>query len=255
MDAGNMLKPMLARGELRMVGATTLDEYREHIEKDPALERRFQQVFVGEPSVEDTIAILRGLKEKYEAHHKVADRRRGAGGAATLSDRYITGASCRTRPSTCRRGGVAAAHGDRLQPGGDRQAAAPVDRLQMEEMALAKGDRRSVEGASRSCAPDLADHARKSFEALRSHAGSGEGQPRPVGDLKIRIDELRIIADRAVRDGRLEQASRILYGEIPKLEANSRGRPARSAGMVSEEVTAEDIAEVVGRGPASRRVA
>jgi ATP-dependent Clp protease ATP-binding subunit ClpB len=100
MDAGNMLKPMLARGELRMIGATTLDEYRERIEKDAALERRFQQVYVGEPSVEDTIAILRGLAERYEAHHKVAISDAALVAAATLSHRYIPGASCRTRPST-----------------------------------------------------------------------------------------------------------------------------------------------------------
>ena len=125
MDAGNMLKPMLARGELRMIGATTLDEYRERIEKDPALERRFQQVFVGEPSVEDTIAILRGLKERYEAHHKVADRRRRAGRrrrpVRPLHHRSVP-AGQGDRPG--RRGRVAAAHGDRLQPRRDRRAAA-----------------------------------------------------------------------------------------------------------------------------------
>ena len=125
MDAGNMLKPMLARGELRMVGATTLDEYRERIEKDPALERRFQQVFVGEPSVEDTIAILRGLKGRYEAHHQVQISDAALVAAAALSDRYITGpvpAGQGHRPG--RRGGVAAAHGDRLAAGRDRRAAA-----------------------------------------------------------------------------------------------------------------------------------
>ena len=125
MDAGNMLKPMLARGELRLVGATTLDEYREHIEKDAALERRFQQVYVGEPSVEDTVAILRGLKDRYEAHHKVEITDAALVAAATLSDRYITGATAAgqgDRPG--RRGRIAAADGDRLLAGGDRRAAA-----------------------------------------------------------------------------------------------------------------------------------
>ena len=138
MDAGNMLKPMLARGELRMVGATTLDEYRERIEKDPALERRFQQIFVGEPSVEDTIAILRGLKGRYEAHHQVQISDAALVAAATLSDRYIT---ARFLPDKAIDLVDEARPGSawRSTPGrGDRRAAARLDRMKMEEMALEK---------------------------------------------------------------------------------------------------------------------
>ena len=148
MDAGNMLKPMLARGELRMVGATTLDEFREHIEKDPALERRFQQVLVGEPSVEDTIAILRGLKDRYEAHHKVEISDAALVAAATLSDRYIT---ARFLPDKAIDLVDEAASRLRMEidsrPVEIDELQRPVDRLQMEELALRAGDRRGLAGS------------------------------------------------------------------------------------------------------------
>jgi ATP-dependent Clp protease ATP-binding subunit ClpB len=248
MDAGNMLKPMLARGELRMVGATTLDEFREHIEKDPALERRFQQVLVGEPSVEDTIGILRGIKEKYEAHHKVAIADSALVAAATLSDRYITSrflpdkaidlvdeAASRLRMEI----DSSPVEIDALQ----RQ----VDRMKMEELALA----RETDDASRErlakLQSDLADRSGE-LAAMRARWDSEKQGLDRVGDLKIRIDELRMLAEKAQRDGDFEQASRLLYAEIPALEAQLTTEIASSsdrARMVREEVGPDDVAEVV----------
>ena len=246
MDAGNMLKPMLARGELRMVGATTLDEYREHIEKDPALERRFQQVLVGEPSVEETIGILRGLKEKYEAHHKVAIADAALVAAATLSDRYIT---ARFLPDKAIDLVDEAASRLRMEidssPEEIDKLQRQVDRMKMEEMALAKEtDPASVERLEK-LRSDLADHEEE-LRALRSRWDLEKASLDRIGDLKIRIDELRNIADRAVRDGDLEQAARIQYGELPELERELENQTGPEGGMVSEEVTAEDVAEVVG---------
>jgi ATP-dependent Clp protease ATP-binding subunit ClpB len=248
MDAGNMLKPMLARGELRMVGATTLDEYRQRIEKDPALERRFQQVFVGEPSVEDTIGILRGLKEKYEAHHKVAIADSALVAAATLSDRYITSrflpdkaidlvdeAASRLRMEI----DSSPVEIDALQ----RQ----VDRLHMEELALEREtDAASVERLTRLRA-DLADRTEE-LTALRSRWEMEKSGLDRVGELKIRLDELRMLAERAQRDGDFEQASRLLYAEIPTLEAELEAASAAAGdreGMVREQVGPDDVAEVV----------
>jgi ATP-dependent Clp protease ATP-binding subunit ClpB len=248
MDAGNMLKPMLARGELRMVGATTLDEYRERIEKDPALERRFQQVFVGEPSVEDTIGILRGIKEKYEAHHKVAIADAALVAAATLSDRYITSrflpdkaidlvdeAASRLRMEI----DSSPVEVDALQ----RQ----VDRLHMEELALEREtDEASIERLARLRA-DLADRSEE-LAGLRARWEQEKSGLDRVGDLKIRIDELRMLAERAQRDGDFEQASRLLYAEIPQLETELESAAASAGdreGMVREEVGADDVAEVV----------
>jgi ATP-dependent Clp protease ATP-binding subunit ClpB len=249
MDAGNMLKPMLARGELRMVGATTLDEYRERIEKDPALERRFQQVLVGEPSVEDTIGILRGIKEKYEAHHKVAIADSALVAAATLSDRYITSrflpdkaidlvdeAASRLRMEI----DSSPVEIDALQ----RQ----VDRLRMEELALAKEtDAASVDRLAKLRA-DLADKSEE-LSAMRARWDSEKEGLDRVGELKIRIDELRMLAERAQRDGDFEQASRVLYAEIPALEeqlADAVAATSDRARMVREEVGPDDVAEVVG---------
>ncbi len=250
MDAGNMLKPMLARGELRMVGATTLDEFREHIEKDPALERRFQQVLVAEPSVEDTIAILRGIKEKYEAHHKVSIADQAVVAAASLSDRYITSrflpdkaidlvdeAASRLRMEI----DSAPVEIDNLQRA--------VDRLHMEEMALAKETDEASKERLDKLSKDLADKEEK-LRTLRAQWEQEKSGLDLVGELKIRIDELRTVADRAQRDGDFEQASRILYAEIPALEANLEEAIAKNTGrtaeaMVAEEVTADDIAEVV----------
>ena len=246
MDAGNMLKPMLARGELRMVGATTLDEYREHIEKDPALERRFQQVLVGEPSVEETIAILRGLSEKYEAHHKVAIADAALVAAATLSDRYIT---ARFLPDKAIDLVDEAASRLRMEidssPEEIDKLQRQVDRLKMEELALAKEtDPASVERLAK-LRSDLADREEE-LRALRSRWDLEKANLDRIGDLKIRVDELRNIADRAIRDGDLEQAARIQYGELPELERELESAGGTEGGMVSEEVTAEDIAEVVG---------
>jgi ATP-dependent Clp protease ATP-binding subunit ClpB len=249
MDAGNMLKPMLARGELRMVGATTLDEFRERIEKDPALERRFQQVLVGEPSVEDTIGILRGIKEKYEAHHKVAINDSALVAAATLSDRYITSrflpdkaidlvdeAASRLRMEI----DSSPAEIDTLQ----RQ----VDRLKMEELALEREtDAASIERLAKLRA-DLADKTEE-LSAMRARWDAEKEGLDKVGDLKIRIDELRMLAERAQRDGDFEQASRLLYAEIPALEGQLAQAVAASsdrARMVREEVGPDDVAEVVG---------
>ena len=249
MDAGNMLKPMLARGELRMVGATTLDEYRERIEKDPALERRFQQVFVGEPSVEDTVAILRGIKEKYEAHHKVAIADSALVAAATLSDRYITH---RFLPDKAIDLVDEAASRLRMEidssPTEIDALQRQVDRMRMEELALVREtDIASVERLAKLRA-DLAD---KSEELLGMRArwdAEKDGLDR-VGDLKIRIDELRMLAERAQRDSDFEQASRLLYAEIPLLESHLAQAVTASSGrarMVHEEVGPDDIAAVVG---------
>jgi ATP-dependent Clp protease ATP-binding subunit ClpB len=248
MDAGNMLKPMLARGELRMVGATTLDEYRERIEKDPALERRFQQVLVGEPSVEDTIGILRGLKEKYEAHHKVAIADAALVAAATLSDRYITS---RFLPDKAIDLVDEAASRLRMEidssPVEIDQLQRQVDRLRMEELALAKEtDEASVARLAKLRA-DLADKE-ETLAGLRARWEQEKAGLDRVGELKIRIDELRMAADRAQREGDFETAARLLYGDLPaleqQLEAVAEEANSRSA-MVREEVGPDDVAEVV----------
>ncbi|MDP4015226.1 MAG: ATP-dependent chaperone ClpB [Candidatus Nanopelagicales bacterium] len=249
MDAGNMLKPMLARGELRMVGATTLDEYRERIEKDPALERRFQQVMVSEPSVEDTIGILRGIREKYEAHHKVAIADQALVAAATMSDRYITG---RFLPDKAIDLVDEAASRLRMEidssPVEIDELQRAVDRLHMEELALSKEtDEASVERLTK-LRTDLADREEK-LDGLKVRWEQEKSGLDLIGELKIRIDELRSIAERATREGDFEQASRILYAEIPALERNLEEAVAatneREAAMVAEEVTANDVAGVV----------
>ena len=251
MDAGNMLKPMLARGELRLVGATTLDEFREHVEKDPALERRFQQVFVGEPSVEDTIAILRGLKERYEAHHKVEIEDTALVAAASLSDRYITG---RQLPDKAIDLVDEAASRLRMEIDSSpveidvlRRA---VDRLRMEELHLAKEkDEASVERLEKLRA-DLAEKTEE-LAALTARWEAEKSGLNRVGDLKARLDDLRTQADRLQREGDYEGASRLLYGEIPGLETQlEQAQQAESAIaaadlMVKERVGADDIAEVI----------
>jgi ATP-dependent Clp protease ATP-binding subunit ClpB len=248
MDAGNMLKPMLARGELRMVGATTLDEYRERIEKDPALERRFQQVLVGEPSVEDTIAILRGLKSRYEAHHKVAIEDGALVAAATLSDRYITS---RFLPDKAIDLVDEAASRLRMEidssPVEIDELQRAVDRLKMEEMALAKeGDDASKERLARLRA-ELADMSEK-LAALNARWEREKSGLNRVGELKERIDEVRGQIERAQRDGDLETASRLQYGDLPPRERElaeaSAAEPTQDV-LVKEEVTADDVADVV----------
>ncbi|MCI9871258.1 ATP-dependent chaperone ClpB [Arthrobacter humicola] len=256
MDAGNMLKPMLARGELRLIGATTLDEYRENIEKDPALERRFQQVYVGEPSVEDTIGILRGLKERYEAHHKVAIADSALVAAATLSNRYISG---RQLPDKAIDLVDEAASRLRMEidsyPEEIDQLRRSVDRLTMEELALAKEkDPASVERL----ATLRADKADKNEElaALNARWEAEKAGLNRVGDLKAKLDELRSAAQKAQRESDWETASRIEYGDIPALERElnvaAEAESARVAGggakqdlMVADQVTADDIAEVI----------
>lgn len=254
MDAGNMLKPMLARGELRMIGATTLDEYRENVEKDPALERRFQQVLVGEPSVEDTIAILRGLKERYEAHHKVAIADAALVAAATLSDRYIPGRQLPDKAID-----LVDEAGSRLRMEIDSspveidELRRAVDRLRMEELHL----QNETDDASRErlekLRSELADR-QETLRALEQRWESEKQSLNAVGEIKERIDEVRIAAERAQREGDLETAARLLYSEIPTMEAQlaaaQAAESAREAGdgadrLVNEEVTADEIAEVV----------
>jgi ATP-dependent Clp protease ATP-binding subunit ClpB len=250
MDAGNMLKPMLARGELHMIGATTLDEYRERIEKDPALERRFQQVFVGEPSVEDTIQILRGIQEKYEAHHGVRITDAALVAAATLSDRYITG---RQLPDKAIDLVDEAASRLRMEiessPEEIDQLRRQVDRLKMEEFALEKEtDDASVERLAVLRA-DLADRE----EELRGLEARWEQEKTTLegeGELRRQLDQLRSEAERLQREGDLGQASEILYGRIPALEkqieaAEVAERTETAERLVSEEVGAEQVAEVV----------
>ena len=263
MDAGNMLKPLLARGELRMVGATTLDEYRKHIEKDPALERRFQQVFVGEPSVEDTIAILRGLKERYEAHHKVEIEDSALVAAATLSDRYISG---RQLPDKAIDLVDEAASRLRMEidssPVEIDTLQRQVDRMRMEELHLAKEtDAASIERLERLRA-ELADKTGE-LAALNARWEAEKSGLNRVGELKARLDDLRTQADRLQREANYEGAARLLYGEIPTLEkelaaaseaeAELRGGSGATAYpgssvpdvMVKDRVGADDIAEVI----------
>jgi len=250
MDAGNMLKPMLARGELRMIGATTLDEYREHIEKDAALERRFQQVYVGEPTVDDTIAILRGLKEKYESHHKVAISDSALIAAATLSNRYITGrqlpdkaidlideASSRLRMEI-----------DSSPVEIDERRRA-VDRLKMEEFHLSsENDPSSIERLERLRA-ELADREEE-LRALEVRWEREKQGLNRVGEIKQHIDDLRTQSERAQREGDYETAGRLIYAEIPALEKELEEAQAAEEAedlepMVHEEVGADEVAEVV----------
>jgi ATP-dependent Clp protease ATP-binding subunit ClpB len=253
MDAGNMLKPMLARGELRMIGATTLDEYRERIEKDPALERRFQQVFVGEPSVEDTVAILRGLKSRYEAHHKVAIADAALVAAATLSHRFISG---RQLPDKAIDLVDEAASRLRMEidssPVEIDELRRAVDRLRMEELALEAEDDPASRERLAALRARLADEQER-LNALVARWEQEKSGLNRVGELKERLDELQVQADRAARDGDYEAASRLLYGEIPAVEreldaaaaAAAAAAESAQAPMVSDEVTADDIADVV----------
>ena len=273
MDAGNMLKPMLARGELRMVGATTLDEYRERIEKDPALERRFQQVFVGEPSVADTVAILRGIAPKYEAHHQVTISDGALVAAATLSDRYIT---ARQLPDKAIDLIDEAASRLRMEldssPVEIDELRRRVDRMRMEEAYLAESieeeggadsasvDRAAVERLERLRA-ELAD-ASERLAALGARWEAEKAGHNRVGELRAALDELRTRADLAEREGSFEEAGRLRYGEMPALEKQIRDAEAgeraaasivgpdgveRAAAepMIAEKVGPVEIAEVV----------
>ena len=250
LDAGNMLKPMLARGELRMVGATTLDEYRERVEKDPALERRFQQVYVGEPSVEDTIAILRGLKERYEAHHKVQISDAALVAAATLSDRYITGRQLPDKAID-----LVDESASRLRMEIDSSPVEidtlrrAVDRLKMEELALDKETDAASKDRLAALRAELAD-TEEELRGMEARWEQEKASLNRVGALKEELDELRGQAERAQREGDLAGASEILYGKIPQLEKEvaaaaeaEADRPANA--MVKEEVGPDDVADVV----------
>ncbi|GIG30130.1 ATP-dependent chaperone ClpB [Cellulomonas marina] len=256
MDAGNMLKPMLARGELRLVGATTLDEYRERIEKDPALERRFQQVFVGEPSVEDTVAILRGLKERYEAHHKVTIADSALVAAAALSDRYITG---RQLPDKAIDLVDEAASRLRMEldssPVEIDELQRAVTRLEMEEVVLSEADDPASADRLERLRADLADR-REELAGLTARWEREKAGHNLVGDLRVRLDALRADAERAQREGDLAAAGRIMYGEIPDVERQideaerreaetGAAAPAGEAPMIAEKVGPDEVAEVV----------
>ena len=251
MDASNMLKPMLARGELRLIGATTLDEYRERIEKDSALERRFQQVFVGEPSVEDTVAILRGLKERYEAHHKVTIADSALVAAASLSNRYITG---RQLPDKAIDLVDEAASRLRMEidsaPVEIDELRRSVERLKLEELALKKEKDDASKQRLEKLKEDLAEKQAK-LNDLNARWEKERSELNKIGDLKTKLDSLRIQAERAQREGNLEAASKLLYGEIPALEkelneAERAENETQSADrMVGDQVSEDEIAAVV----------
>jgi ATP-dependent Clp protease ATP-binding subunit ClpB len=249
MDAGNMIKPMLARGELRLVGATTLDEYRKHIEKDAALERRFQQVFVGEPSVEDTVGILRGLKDRYEVHHGVRITDSALVAAATLSDRYIT---ARFLPDKAIDLVDEAASRLRMEidsrPVEIDEVERLVRRLEIEEMALSKEEDEASKERLEKLRAELADQKEKLAE-LTTRWQNEKNAIDIVRELKEQLESLRGEADRAERDGNLEKAAELRYGRIPevekKLDAAIPQAEAREDVMLKEEVGPDDIAEVV----------
>ncbi|MBD3948007.1 ATP-dependent chaperone ClpB [Nocardioides ganghwensis] len=249
MDAGNMLKPMLARGELHMIGATTLDEYRERIEKDPALERRFQQVFVGEPSVEDTIQILRGIQEKYEAHHGVRITDAALVAAATLSDRYITG---RQLPDKAIDLIDEAASRLRMEHESSPEEIdvlrRQVERLKMEEFALDKETDPASAERLEVLRKDLADKEEE-LRGLETRWEREKDQLQGEGELRRQLDQLKIEADKKLREGDLAGASEIQYGQIPALEKQiaevEKAEAADIEPLVGEEVGAEQIADVV----------
>ncbi|MTA90411.1 MAG: AAA domain-containing protein, partial [Actinobacteria bacterium] len=245
----NMLKPMLARGELRLIGATTLDEYRERIEKDSALERRFQQVFVGEPSVEDTVAILRGLKERYEAHHKVTIADSALVAAAQLSNRYITG---RQLPDKAIDLVDEAASRLRMEidsaPVEIDELRRSVDRLKLEELALKKEKDEASKQRLEKLQEDLSEK-QQTLTALQTRWEAERSELNKIGELKTKLDAARVAADKAQREANLELASRLLYGEIPQLEkqlkeAESQDGEKRDR-MVGEMVSEDEIAAVV----------
>lgn len=245
-----MLKPMLARGDLRMIGATTLDEYRERIETDAALERRFQQVLVGEPSAEDTIAILRGIKERYEAHHGVEIADAALVAAATLSDRYIPGRQLPDKAID-----LVDEAGSRLRMEIDSspveidELRRAVDRLTMEELHLSKEEDEASKERLANLRSELADKSEE-LRSLEQRWAAEKQSLNAVGDIKKSIDETRSAAERAQREGDLETASRLMYQELPAMEKQLQAaQEAEDTGsaesMVHDEVGADDIAEVV----------
>jgi ATP-dependent Clp protease ATP-binding subunit ClpB len=249
MDASNMLKPMLARGELRLIGATTLDEYRERIEKDSALERRFQQVYVGEPSVEDTVAILRGLKERYEAHHKVTIADSALVAAAQLSSRYISG---RQLPDKAIDLVDEAASRLRMEidsaPVEIDELRRQVDRLKLEELALKKEKDDASKQRLEKLQEDLSLKQERLNE-LNQRWEKERAELNKIGEIKTKLDSLRIQAEKAQREANLELASKLLYGEIPQLEKELKAAENQNTEtkerMVGEQVTEDEIAAVV----------
>ena len=246
--ASNMLKPMLARGELRLIGATTLDEYRQYIEKDAALERRFQQVYVGEPSVEDTVAILRGLKGHYEAHHQITIEDGALVAAASLSNRYITG---RKLPDKAIDLIDEAASRLRMEidssPVEIDQLRRSVDRLTLEELALKKEKDPASKARLEALRADL-ETKRSDLTDLQEQWKAEKASINRVGELKTKLVNLERQSELSQREGRLEEASRLLYVEIPQVRrALAEAETAEPTGprMVSEQVTSEDIAEVI----------
>jgi ATP-dependent Clp protease ATP-binding subunit ClpB len=253
MDAGNMLKPMLARGELRAIGATTLDEYRQHIEKDPALERRFQPVLVEEPSVEDTIAILRGLKERYEVHHGVRIQDPALVAAAVLSDRYVTG---RFLPDKAIDLIDESASRLRIEIDSMPVEIDEVDRrirqLEIEKAALSK----ETDAASKERLARLEEELANLEEdrtSMTAHWQQEKERIDTIRDLKMRIEEARAEADRAEREANLQRAAELRYGTLIELEREleaeneSLNELQRDRKFLNEEVTEEDVAEVVAR--------
>ncbi|MFD8880419.1 ATP-dependent chaperone ClpB [Corynebacterium xerosis] len=250
MDAGNMIKPMLARGELRLVGATTLDEYRKYIEKDAALERRFQQVFVGEPSVEDTIGILRGLKERYEVHHGVRITDSALVAAATLSDRYITS---RFLPDKAIDLVDEAASRLRMEidssPEEIDSAERIVRRLEIEEMALEK----ETDVASRDRLEKLREELANEREKLTQLKTRWQNEKSSIDDVRVvreELDQLRTESDKAEREGDYGRVAELRYGRIPELEkqlaeAEAAVEESQGESMLNEEVSPEEVAEVV----------
>jgi ATP-dependent Clp protease ATP-binding subunit ClpB len=253
MDAGNMIKPLLARGELRLIGATTLDEYRKHVEKDAALERRFQPVMVGEPSIEDTIAILRGLKERYEVHHGVRITDAAIVAAATLSARYVTG---RFLPDKAIDLIDEAASRLRIEidsmPTELDEVDRAIKRLEIEKAALRKEtDAPSVERLAR-LESELAE-LRETYDSMKAHWTSEKEAVARIRELKTQLEETRSAAERAERDGDLERAAELRYGTLVSLEKELTAASERLAELqktshyLNEEVTEQDVAEVVAK--------
>ena len=252
LDASNMLKPMLARGELHTIGATTLDEYRKHIEKDAALERRFQPVMVGEPTVEDTISILRGLRERYELHHKVGFKDAALVSAAVLSHRYITDRFLPDKAiDLIDEAASTPAHGDRLDAGRARRGAAAGDAARDRARGAAQGDRQASQERLQKLEKELAD-LKEQQRALTAHWNEEKEAIQKSAELKEELDALKREVEAAQRHGDYARASELQYGRIPALEAEIKAQDARlgSGGgprLLKEQVDEEDIAEVVAK--------
>jgi ATP-dependent Clp protease ATP-binding subunit ClpB len=253
MDASNLLKPALARGELRAVGATTLSEYQKHIEKDAALERRFQPVFVGEPTVEDTIAILRGLKERYEVHHKVTIRDSAIVAAATLSNRYITDRFLPDKAIDLIDESAARLRVELTSmPQEIDELTRRLTQLQIEEQALQKEKDSAANTRLNAVRQDISELQEK-ISGLKAQWESEKQVINQINDLKTKLDEVREEANRFEREGELNRVAELRYGQIPQIQREVDALTAKLAEMqkngalLREEVTEEDIAEIVSR--------